>query len=85
MIYLTTLLAFTLVSGAATKPPETNLDKFGTTAWKGESRDSQVPETSVVATRGSLNAERAGNYLSLAAAYCQSSGYGNKSKCPLDL
>jgi hypothetical protein len=61
MIYLIALLAFIMcmVNGIATKP-QTNLDKNGTTAWQEESRDPQALEVSVVAHRGSLNAEREG-------------------------
>jgi hypothetical protein len=63
MIFLSVLLTFmpNMVNAAATKAPEINLDKIGTTAWKSDSRDLQTIGKSVVANRSSLVAEKPGN------------------------
>ena len=60
------LMAFTmlLVSAAASNEYEPRLDKNGTTGVKNRSRDPQPLEFQEVASRGSSEAERAGNSLS---------------------
>ena len=62
MILAIVLLTVTLrmVHGAAAVPPETNLDKSGTTARQGKCHDPQPLAIEAVADRRSFETERAG-------------------------
>src|SRR5262249_42331077 len=60
--------------GTAPATTPRHLDKSGTSGGEKGSRDSQVADVAAVAKHGSLNAERAGLYLPLAAVSCQHIG-----------